>query len=278
MPTSHLKNKFIKDHYDVVLVGGGIMSTTLAMLLHTLEPTLKIAIFERLGRFAKESSSAWNNAGTGHSAFCELNYTPMDNQGRISITKAEAIATQFELSRQFWAYMVERGFVSDPEDFITPCPHQSLVFGPEDREFLRKRFEAMLESPLFKGMEYSENFEKLREWMPLIMEGRSPKEVLAATRMEIGTDVNFGALTRKMGKFLLHESEVEIFLYHEVKDLDLIFGGDWELEIRDRLHNTNHSTRADFVFIGAGGYALPLLESADIVQSEGYGGFPVSGE
>lgn len=278
MPTSHLKNKFIKDHYDVVLVGGGIMSTTLAMLLHTLEPTLKIAIFERLGRFAKESSSAWNNAGTGHSAFCELNYTPMDSQGRISITKAEAIATQFELSRQFWAYMVERGFVSDPEDFITPCPHQSLVFGPEDREFLRKRFEAMLESPLFKGMEYSENFDKLREWMPLIMEGRSPKEVLAATRMEIGTDVNFGALTRKMGKFLLHESEVEIFLYHEVKDLDLISGGDWELEIRDRLHNTNHSTRADFVFIGAGGYALPLLESADIVQSEGYGGFPVSGE
>jgi len=173
----------------VVLVGGGIMSTTLAMLLHTLEPTLKIAIFERLGRFAKESSSAWNNAGTGHSAFCELNYTPMDSQGRISITKAEAIATQFELSRQFWAYMVERGFVSDPEDFITPCPHQSLVFGPEDREFLRKRFEAMLESPLFKGMEYSENFDKLREWMPLIMEGRSPKEVLAATRMEIGTDV-----------------------------------------------------------------------------------------
>lgn len=273
-----LKNRTPKPSYDVVLIGGGIMSATLATLIHELEPTWDIAIFERLGRFAKESSAAWNNAGTGHSAFCELNYTPEDAEGNVKIDKAISIAEQFELSKQFWAYIVDKGYVSDPSQFITSCPHMSLVFGKKDSTYLKKRFDALLASPLFQGMEFSTEREQLKEWIPLIMEGRNEDEVLAATKMDLGTDVNFGTLTRKMGRFLLEDSNVEVFLYHEAKDLELEKDGTWSVEIKDRLHNHKQEVRSPFVFIGAGGYALPLLDSSDIKESEGYGGFPVSGE
>ncbi len=273
-----LKNKTPKPSYDVVLIGGGIMSATLATLIHELEPQWDIAIFERLGRFAKESSAAWNNAGTGHSAFCELNYTPQKPDGSIAIEKAVSIAQQYELSKQFWAYLVSKGYIDSPDLFITSCPHMSLVFGEKDVEYLRARYNALMASPLFEGMEYTEDHKTLQKWIPLIMEGRSPKEKLAATRMDLGTDVNFGNLTRKMGRYLLEDSNVEVFLYHEAKDLELGKDGHWEVKIKDRLHNHKQTVKSPFVFIGAGGYALPLLASSDIKESEGYGGFPVSGE
>ncbi len=273
-----LTNRKPKPQYDVVLIGGGIMSVTLATLLHELEPELKIAIFERLGRFAKESSAAWNNAGTGHSAFCELNYTPELEDGTIDISKAEKIVEQFEISKQFWAYLIDKQLIDDPREFITACPHMSLVFGEEDSQYLRKRHEKMTQSHLFSEMQFTENHDQLREWIPLIMHNRSDSEVLAATKMDMGTDVNFGILTRKMGHHLLNGSNVEIFLYHEVKDIDPREDGSWELHIKDRLHSHKQEVMAKFVFIGAGGYALPLLESSDIEESEGYGGFPVSGE
>lgn len=267
-----------KPHYDMVLIGGGIMSTTLATLLHEFDPTLKIAIFERLGRFARESSAAWNNAGTGHSAFCELNYTPEKEDGSIDISKAEHIAEQFEISKQFWSYLLEKNIIDEPTKFINSCPHMSMVFGKKDAEFLRKRHEKMIQSELFKGMEFSTNHEQLKEWIPLIMRKRMDTEILAATKMDLGTDVNFGTLTRKLGQFLAEESAVEIFLYHEAKDLDLRSDGKWSIEIKDRIGQHKQEVVADFVFIGAGGYALPLLESSDIPESAGYGGFPVSGE
>ena len=267
-----------KPKYDVVLIGGGIMSVTLGTLLHELEPTLKIAIFERLGRFAMESSAAWNNAGTGHSAFCELNYTPEKADGTIDISKAENIAEQFEISKQFWSYLLTKNYITDPKSFINSCPHMSLVFGEKEADFLRKRQEKMTQSPLFKGMEFSTDHAQLKDWIPLIMEKRKENEVLAATKMDLGTDVNFGTLTRKMGRFLAEDSEVEVFLYHEAKDLDLMKDGTWRLEVKDRINHHKQEVSADFVFIGAGGYALPLLDSSDIPESEGYGGFPVSGE
>ncbi|WP_297982890.1 malate dehydrogenase (quinone) [uncultured Chryseobacterium sp.] len=273
-----LTNRTPKPFYDVVLIGGGIMSVTLATLLHEFQPSLKIAIFERLGRFAKESSAAWNNAGTGHSAFCELNYTPEREDGTIDISKAEKIVEQFEISKQFWSYLLDKGYISQPKDFITSCPHMSLVFGEADSEYLRKRHQAMTVNHLFKGMEFSTDHEKLREWIPLVMSKRKDSEVLAATKMDLGTDVNFGTLTRKMGRFLAEDSNVEVFLYHEAKDISPKEDGKWEIIVKDRLHNHKQEVETDFLFIGAGGYALPLLDSSDIEESEGYGGFPVSGE
>lgn len=272
-----LTNTQLHGHYDAVLIGGGIMSVTLGVLLHELNPNLRIAIFERLGRFAKESSAAWNNAGTGHSAFCELNYTPELPDGSIDISKAEKITQQFELSKQFWAFLVEKKVISDPKEFITPCPHMSLVFGEKEAGYLRKRYEAMKDAPLFLGMEFSDDHRQLSEWIPLIMEGRKPDEILAATKMDLGTDVNFGTLTRKMGSYLAEDSNIDVFLYHEVKDLDRE-AKVWKAEVKDRMKGNKYEVSADFVFIGAGGYALPLLEKSEIPEGEGYGGFPVSGE
>ncbi|TXF75127.1 malate dehydrogenase (quinone) [Chryseobacterium sp.] len=271
-------NKTPKPTYDVVLIGGGIMSATLATLLHEFEPELKIAIFERLGRFAKESSAAWNNAGTGHSAFCELNYTIEKEDGSIDISKAESIAEQFEISKQFWSYLLDKKYIDDPKGFINSCPHMSLVFGEKDGAFLKKRFEKMTQSPLFRQMQFSDDHKTLKEWIPLIMHQRNENEKLTATKMDLGTDVNFGTLTRKMGRYLADDSNVEVFLYHEAKDLDLLENGKWRIDIKDRIQHHDQEVTADFVFIGAGGYALPLLDSSDIPESEGYGGFPVSGE
>lgn len=273
-----ITKKTPKPKYDAVLIGGGIMSATLGMLLHEFDPNMKIAIFERLGRFAKESTAAWNNAGTGHSAFCELNYTPEKKDGSIDISKAEKIAEQFEISKEFWAYLIDKNIISQPKDFINSCPHMSLVFGEKDALFLKKRYEKLTQSHLFSQMEFSTDHNQLKTWIPLIMENRKENEVLAATKMDMGTDVNFGSLTRKMGRYLIEDSNVEIFLYHEVKDLDYNDDGTWEMTVKDRIHNHKQEVNSDFVFIGAGGYALPLLESSGIKESEGYGGFPVSGQ
>lgn len=267
-----------KPKYDVVLIGGGIMSTTLATLLHEFDPNLDIAIFERLGRFAKESTAAWNNAGTGHSAFCELNYTSENEDGTIDISKAEKIAEQFEISKQFWSYLIDKKHIQTPQEFINSCAHMSLVFGEKDAKYLQKRHEAMKSSPLFSEMQFSTDHNQLKEWIPLIMNKRNESEILAATKMDLGTDVNFGTLTRKMGRYLVEDSNVEVFLYHEVKDIDPREDGNWEMTVKDRIHSHKQEIVADFVFIGAGGYALPLLESSDIKESEGYGGFPVSGQ
>ena len=179
-----------------MLIGAGIMSATLGVLLKELQPDLTIEVFERLDVAAAESSDAWNNAGTGHSAFCELNYTPEKADGTIDTGKAVKIAESFEVSRQFWAYLVQQNRIKSPESFIKSIPHMSFVWGKNNVEYLRKRYEALRQYPLFKDMEYTEDQALLQRWIPLIMEGRDKSEKLAATRMAIGTDVNFGTLTR----------------------------------------------------------------------------------
>ncbi len=266
-----------KPKYDVALIGGGIMSATLATMLHQFDPNLEIVIFERLGEVAKESSSAWNNAGTGHSAFCELNYTP-EKDGKIDIKKAEYIAEQFEVSKQFWSYLIDRGIIDSPKEFINSCSHMSFVFGEKDVDYLKRRHDALLKSPLFQGMEYSDDHKKLEEWIPLMMQKRMSTDKLAATKMDLGTDVDFGKLTSKLIEHLNKTESVEVFTYHEVRDIDADGNGGWKLKVNDRQNLHKQTVEADFVFIGAGGYALPLLESSGIEESKGYGGFPVSGQ
>ncbi len=267
-----------EDYPDVVLVGAGIMSATLAMLLKELQPEITIQIFERLEEVAAESTDAWNNAGTGHSAFCELNYTPQLPDGSIETSKAISIAESFLVSRQFWAYLVQKDYISSPESFINRIPHISFVFGPDNVAFLKKRFAALQKSPLFEGMEFSDNPQDLAEWMPLIMEGRDKNEKVAGTRMSIGNDVNFGALSRGIFARLKEMPGVSVHTHHEVKKLKQEKDNLWKVKVKDLKSGDKRKVRAKFVFIGAGGGALPLLLKSGIPEGKGYGGFPVSGQ
>lgn len=264
---------------DVVLIGGGIMSATLGTLLKELDHSLTIEVYERLEDVATESSDAWNNAGTGHSALCELNYTPQLADGSVDISKAIKIAVSFEKSKQFWAYLAEKNYIQDPSQFIHAVPHMSFVWGEENTAYLRKRFEAMKAHPLFKEMRFSEDHNELEKWFPLIMQGRDKNEHVAANRMDIGTDVNFGTLTRLLFKHL-HEDEnnVNVHLQHEVHHLHKDEEGYWHVEVEDLAAKEKRKVKAKFVFIGAGGAALTLLEKSHIPEAKGYGGFPVSGQ
>ena len=263
---------------DVVLIGAGIMSATLGMLLKELQPDITIEIFERLDVAAAESSDAWNNAGTGHSAFCELNYTPQRSDGSIDTSKAVKIAESFEVSKQFWAHLIQQGVIQSPETFINRIPHMSFVWGDDNVAYLQKRYAALQECHLFKGMRYSEDPAQLAEWMPLIMDGRDPSEHVAATRMEIGTDVNFGALTRDILNFLKRLPGVAIHFNHDVLDLRQHSNARWQVSVKNRSTGAEREVRTAFVFIGAGGGSLPLLLKSDIPEGKSFGGFPVSGQ
>ncbi|MBS0959599.1 MULTISPECIES: malate:quinone oxidoreductase [Acetobacter] len=271
-PTSNVSS------VDVALIGGGVMSATLGTLLTQLQPDWKISIFERLEDVAQESSDAWNNAGTGHSALCELNYTPQKPDGSVDISKAVGVNEAFQVSRQFWSFLVENGFIKNPEDFITPIPHMSFVWGEKNTEFLRKRYEALSQHPLFEGMEYSEDPAQMAEWMPLVMQNRKPGEKLAVTRSLNGTDVNFGALTHLLTKYLKESGHCTINTGHDVLDITRDPAGGWQLRVHNLTVNTQFTVKAKFVFIGCGGGALPLLQKTGIPESRGVGGFPVSGQ
>ena len=263
---------------DVLLVGAGAMSSTLAMLLKQLDPSLKISVVERLKSVANESTDGWNNAGTGHAAYCEMNYTPEDQEGSVDISKAKSINAAFELSLQFWSYLVNTQVLPEPSNFINRTPHLSFVWGEKNVDFLRERFKKLSQHHLFQGMEYSENVETLKEWMPLIMEGRDPKQPVAATFMARGSDVDFGSLARYMMEDLKKHSNFELILNHDVEDFKRSSQGGWSVLLEDRESGEESRIRTKFVFLGAGGGALPLLQKTEIPESEGYGGFPVSGQ
>ncbi|RWR12617.1 malate:quinone oxidoreductase [Siminovitchia fortis] len=261
---------------DVVLIGAGTMSATLGSLLKELAPDWEIKVFEKLENAGEESSNEWNNAGTGHSALCELNYTPQRPDGSIDISKAVKVNEQFQLSRQFWSYLVKSNLISNPHDFIMPIPHMSLVEGEENVAFLKKRFEALSNNPLFQGMEFSDDPEQLKEWIPLIMEGRTLNEPIAATKIDTGTDVNFGALTRMLFDHLKSKN-VEVHYRHCVKDIKRTSDGLWEVKVYNMDSGQTEFHAAKFVFIGGGGGSLPLLQKTGIPESKHIGGFPVSG-
>lgn len=267
-----------KTDADVILIGAGIMSATLGVLLKQLEPNLSIEIYERLDIAAAESSDAWNNAGTGHSAFCELNYTPEKKDGTVEIKKAVQIAEHFEVSKQFWSYLVNKGLVSEPCNFIRNIPHMSFVWGKKNVEYLKKRYDALTQCDLFSDMQYTEDAEQVKNWAPLIMDGRKNNEKVAATKMDLGTDVNFGTLTRDMFNNLKEQSNVSMYFNHEIRDLKKNKDGNWIVKVKDLESGDKRKRVAKFVFIGAGGGSLPLLEKSDIPEGKGFGGFPVSGQ
>ncbi|MBB6734657.1 malate:quinone oxidoreductase [Cohnella zeiphila] len=272
--TVNMSNEQTKS--DVILIGAGIMSATLGTMLKQLAPDWKITVFEKLGKPGEESSNEWNNAGTGHAALCELNYTTEKSDGSIDISKAINVNEQFQVSRQFWSYLVDSKLIRNPQDFIVPLPHMSYVRGEKNVSFLKKRFEALSHNPLFQGMEYSDDPAKLAEWIPLMMKGRSSSEPIAATKIDSGTDVNFGALTRMLIEHL-KKHDVGIHYNHSVKNMKRASDGSWELKVKNLGSGSVERHTAKFVFIGAGGGSLHILQKSGIPEGKHIGGFPVSG-
>jgi len=262
---------------DVLLIGGGIMSSTLGIWLNELEPTWTMEMVERLDQVADESSNGWNNAGTGHSALAELNYTPEDKDGKVTIAKAIEINEAFQVSRQFWSWQVKNGVLKDPKSFINSTPHMSFVWGDDNIAFLKKRYEALKASPLFSGMQYSEDPAQIKQWVPLMMEGRDPKQKIAATWSPLGTDVNFGEITRQFAANLQSKPNFTLNLSSEVENITRNADGSWRVEYKNLKDGKITETDAKFVFIGAGGGALHLLQKSGIPEANDYAGFPVGG-
>jgi malate dehydrogenase (quinone) len=253
------------------------MSATLAALLGIVAPDWTVTVFESASSVAGESSDAWNNAGTGHSALCELNYTPAGPDGKVDPSKAVAINEQFQVSRQLWAHLVRSGLTGSPKDFIAPVPHISFVTGEEGRAYMRARYDALAHSPLFEGMEYGQTQQDLAAWVPLMMADRPQDEIVAATRSVAGTDVNFGKLTRLLMDLAVTRG-VQVHTDHRVRKIVRETDGRWALSVQDKTSGERRTVRAGFVFVGAGGGALPLLQSTGIPEIRGFGGFPVSGK
>ncbi len=262
---------------DVLLIGGGIMSSTLGVWLNELEPGWTMEMVERLDGVAEESSNGWNNAGTGHSALAELNYTPEDKNGKVDISKAIEINEAFQISRQFWSWQVKNGVLKNPRSFINSTPHMSFLWGDENIAFLKKRYEALQASPLFAGMQYSEDREQISKWVPLMMQGRDPSQKVAATWSPLGTDVNFGEITRQFAAYLQTKPNFSLKLSSEVEDITRNEDGTWRVSYKNLKDGTETETDAKFVFIGAGGGALHLLQKSDIPEAREYAGFPVGG-
>lgn len=263
--------------YDLICVGGGIMSATLALLAKMLDPKMDILILERLDKVAQESSAAWNNAGTGHSALCELNYCPAKD-GSVDISKAEKICNQFEISKQFWSYLTAQGLIKDPKSFINPVKHHSWVTGEENATYLKKRYEVMKEHFMFDTIEFTESIEKMREWFPLIMHDRKEDEVMAASRIDRGAEMNFGSLTEQLFKILEEEYDTPVHCNMEVLDIDPDDEVEWFAKVKNLKTGEELEFDAHHVFIGAGGASLLLLQKVEIDEKDGYGGFPVSGQ
>ena len=263
---------------DILLVGAGSMSATLGSMMKQLDPSLSIIMVERLEKPLQESSNAWNNAGTGHAAYCELNYTPQQADGSVDVKRAYGINARYEVSLQYWSYLVKLGALPDPSKFINPVAHISFVWGDDNVEFLSKRYKALIGHPMFASMEYSEDFEVLSKWMPLVMKGRNPNIRVAATRVSHGTDVNFSAVSCGMIKHLQTQNKFKLWLNHSVDDLKQGANKRWIATITNKKTGSASKIDAGFVFIGAGGAALSLLQKSGIPEAKGYGGFPVSGQ
>ncbi|SDD03730.1 malate dehydrogenase (quinone) [Rhodococcus tukisamuensis] len=269
-------NNAVETKTDVVLVGAGIMSATLGALLRQLQPDWSISVFERLDAAAAESSDPWNNAGTGHSALCELNYTPENKDGSVDIAKAINVNEQFQVSRQFWAHALENGVLTEAREFVNPIPHVSFVHGADNVKYLRKRYDALAGHPLFAGMEYTESPDEFARRLPLMAKGRDFSEPVALNWSDGGTDVDFGALTKQLLNHVA-SSGGTVHFGHEVTGISKQSDGSWTLKVHNRRTRASKTVNAKFVFVGAGGGALHLLQKSGIAEAKGFGGFPVSG-
>lgn len=270
-----------KDHIkdpDVILIGSGIMSATLGAVLKELDPSLRIQLYELTEELSLEASNGWHNAGTGHAGLCELSYTPdYGPDGEVDVAKAIEIYHQFEHSLQFWGHAVRTGMIDQPKDFINPVPHLSFVYGQEQVDFLRSRHRQMSRHHFFKEMEYTEERATIHKWAPLMLEGRPEDEPVAMTRMPLGTDVNFGALSAKLIHWLGQQDGCGFATSHKVTNLTKT-EGHWQVEITDLESARSFRNSAKFIFIGAGGGSLPLLQKSDIAEAKGIGGFPIGGQ
>ncbi|MEM8945422.1 MAG: malate dehydrogenase (quinone) [Planctomycetota bacterium] len=275
------ENRAGSDHIidpDVVIIGSGIMSANLAALIKKLQPDLTIELYEVTSELAQEASNGWNNAGTGHAGICELSYTPfVGADGSVDITKAIEVFEQFEQSKQFWAYAVSTGMIDDVRACINPVPHISFVHGQEQVDFLRSRYEGMSKHHFFREMEFSTDPDVIRSWAPLLIEGRESMPV-AATKMDAGTDVNFGAIARKLLAWLHQQPGCRVATSHRVVDLEQRVTDGWTVHVKDLDGDLTFEKHAKFVFVGAGGGSLSLLQKSGIAESKGYGGFPIGGQ
>lgn len=260
---------------DAVLIGGGIMSATLGTYLNELEPNWKIQMFERLDQVAKESSQALNNAGTGHSGFMEMNYTSEKN-GKMEIEKAVSTAEQFEISKQFWAYQVSKKVLGEPKTFINPVPHIAFVWG-DNVEFLKKRHTAMITNPMFYGMKYTENPLVIKTWAPLIMNSRASNQRVAATYMDVGSDVDYGSITRQLIQHLTKQPNFKLSTSTEVIGISPNDDKTWTISFKNLKTNTLGHVKTKFVFIGAGGATIKLLQLTGLNETKQYAGFPIGG-
>ncbi|OAE03935.1 malate dehydrogenase (quinone) [Pantoea sp. OXWO6B1] len=261
---------------DVLLIGGGIMSASLGTLLEELQPGWKQIMVEKLDRVALESSNGWNNAGTGHSANMELNYTPERADGSIDVTKALEINEAFMISRQFWSSQVKDGVLNNPRSFINSTPHMSFVWG-DNVDYLTKRYAALQKTVLFQGMKFSTDHKQIEQWAPLVMEGRDPQQKVAATWTPVGTDVNYGEITRQLIGSLKKNDNFRLETSSEVTDFKRNGDNSWHVTIKDAKNGGERTVDAKYVFIGAGGGALKLLQKTGIPEADNYAGFPVGG-
>lgn len=264
---------------DVILIGSGIMSSTLGVFLAILEPTWIVHIYERLHKSAQESSNAWNNAGTGHAAFCELNYTEYNQDNNsINTEKALSINTAFELSLQFWAYLTQKKILNNPKSFINNIPHMSFVWGTKNISFLKRRFQELKKNILFNSIVYSEDLKQIHDWIPLMMRGRDQQQKIAVTRAEIGTDVNFEEITQQLLTYLKRKSNFKIYFQHNVESINRYNYENWNVTIKDLKYKQKKQINAHHIFIGGGGQSLNLLQTSKIPEVKGYAGFPVGGQ
>lgn len=270
MPTSTVE-------YDVALIGGGIMSATLGALIKQLQPDWSIVVYERLNELARESSGGWNNAGTGHAAFCEMNYTPEQKDGSIDVTRALKINQQYHESRQFWAHLTAQGALEEPDTFIHSVPHLSWVVGDDDISYLQRRHAAMSAHPQFARMTYTDDSSTIASWAPLMADGRDPGQKMAMTRSDEGTDVDYGAMTRQLFAGI-QRSGAEIRTGNSIHALQKQRDGRWHLKVKNRNTGAITTEAARFVFVGAGGRAIQLLQQSGIAEVRGFAGFPVSGQ
>ncbi|AQV15666.1 malate dehydrogenase (quinone) [Acinetobacter pittii] len=277
-PTTSKQVETAKDEpvVDAVLVGGGIMSATLGTYFTELEPNWQIRMYERLDQVAQESSNGFNNAGTGHSGFMEMNYTEEKN-GKMEIAKAEKVASQFEVAKQFWSYQVKQGVLAEPKSFINPVPHIAFVWG-DNVQFLEKRYAAMIQSPLFKGMKFTEDPAVIKQWAPLVMNDRDPSQKVAATRMDVGSDVNYGSITKQLVGHLNQNPNFKLQTSTEVTGISQNDDKTWSVSFKNLKTGKVDHVKTRFVFIGAGGAAVKLLQLTGLPEAKQYAGFPVGGE
>ena len=263
---------------NIVLVGGGVMSLTLAVLINEIYPEIQIDIIERLPSCGLESSDALNNAGTGHAGYCELNYTPINKKNQLNINKALEINENFETSLIFWAYLDQKYSFFNARKFIKKTPHISFVSGLKNVSFLKKRYALLKKQPLFKEMLLTENVELIAKWAPLLLKGRKSFDSLAATKIDHGTDINFGELTNQMLGILEKKDNFSLLVNSEVETIKQRKDKRYNILIRNLKTNKTIEMVSNYTFLGSGGKTISMLQDMKLNEAKGYAGFPISGK